>query len=151
MPAPLKKKSDPAVPLPSNHYMSHIFTSVCWVPGEEVSVVCLLGRPWHSVLRRPRNGPAHLPALSGKTACWCGANTSTLTSNRSKSKQTFYTLFSDITLISRSWVQAVIFFFFFERLQMFPGWVSRNVRMDNVALLSAKYQLKFSHQAELPK
>lgn len=42
------------------------FTVVCSVPGEEVPMVCLLGRPWDPVLSRPWDWSAHLPPLSGK-------------------------------------------------------------------------------------
>lgn len=41
--------------------------SVCAVLGEEVPVVCLLGRPGHSVISRPGNRPSHLSALPGKS------------------------------------------------------------------------------------
>lgn len=43
-----------------------MFTVVCSVPGEEVPLVCLLGRPWDPVLSRPWDWPPHLPSLSGK-------------------------------------------------------------------------------------
>ena len=48
------------------------FTVVCPVPGEEVPMVCLLGRPWDPVLSGPWDWPAHISSLSGKrtTVAW---------------------------------------------------------------------------------
>lgn len=47
-------------------------------------MVCLLGRPWDSVLSRPWNWPAYLPPLSGKRACLYGVKVYTDTRKRDR-------------------------------------------------------------------
>lgn len=44
-----------------------VFTAVCPVHGEEDPVVCLLGWPRDSVIRRPWHWSAYLPPLSGES------------------------------------------------------------------------------------
>lgn len=42
--------------------------AVCTVPGEEVPVVCLLGRPGYFVFGWSRNWIAHVPPVPGKSS-----------------------------------------------------------------------------------
>lgn len=41
---------------------------VCTVPGEEVPVVCLLGRPGYFVFSRSWHWTAHFPSVPGKNS-----------------------------------------------------------------------------------
>lgn len=58
-------------PPPSNLFYFILFIEVCCILGEEVPMVCLLGRPWDPVFSRPWDWPAHLPPLSGEKTCFC--------------------------------------------------------------------------------